>query len=226
MGHFLSGILVGLTFAVLLGPAFFALIQTSIQRGFRSGFFLALGIFTSDLIALSLAYFGATQFLGSDPRDNLVFSIVGGIILIIFGTYTFTRKGVKHDEVQENGGKNNIKKPYLYFIKGFVLNGANPGMWFLWITIVVSISAKYGVEHKVQILEFLAGILLTIFSTDILKCFISHRIKHHINANVLTWMNRLVGVILIGIGTYLIMNVLVDLKAIVDWYENFFSPKS
>ncbi len=224
MGHFLSGILVGLTFAVLLGPAFFALIQTSIQRGFRSGFFLAFGIFTSDLMALTLAYFGATQFLGSDPRDNLLFSIIGGIILIIFGTYTFTRKGVKHDDTQENN--NNIKKPYLYFMKGFVLNGANPGMWFLWITIVVSISAKYGVEHKTEILEFIAGVLITIFSTDILKCFISHRIKHRINANVLTWMNRLVGVILIGIGTYLIMNVLVDLKSIVDWYENFFSPKS
>ncbi len=226
MGHFLSGVLVGLTFAVLLGPAFFALIQTSIQRGFRSGAFLAFGIFASDLLALTLAFFGALQILGSDPRDNFLFSIIGGIILVIFGTYTFTRKGVKHDEVQENGGKSNIKKPYLYFMKGFLLNGANPGMWFLWITIVVSISAKYGVEHKVDILEFILGVLFTIFSTDILKCFISHRIKHHINANVLTWMNRLVGVILIGIGTYLIMNVLVDLKSIVDWYENFFSPKS
>ena len=49
MSPFLQGILVGLTFAVLLGPAFFSLIQTSIQRGFRSGLFLALGIsFTSN----------------------------------------------------------------------------------------------------------------------------------------------------------------------------------
>jgi len=53
-------------------------IQTSIQRGFRSGFFLAIGIFISDLTALILAYFGATQFLGHDPRENFLFSIIGG----------------------------------------------------------------------------------------------------------------------------------------------------
>ena len=92
MNPFLQGVLVGLTFAVLLGPAFFSLIQTSIHRGFRSGVFLAIGIFVSDLTALILAYFGATQFLGNDPRENTLFSIIGGIILIIFGTFTFIRK--------------------------------------------------------------------------------------------------------------------------------------
>jgi arginine exporter protein ArgO len=70
MTPFLQGVLLGLTFAVLIGPAFFALIQTSIHRGFRFGFFLAIGIFLSDLVALLVCYFGATQILGSDPRQN------------------------------------------------------------------------------------------------------------------------------------------------------------
>src|SRR5210317_858169 len=93
MSPFLQGILLGLTFAVLLGPAFFSLIQTSIHRGFMRGMLLAIGIFLSDLVALVLCYFGATQILGSDPRENVYFSIIGGIIMIIFGTYTFSRIG-------------------------------------------------------------------------------------------------------------------------------------
>jgi len=225
MSPFLQGILVGLTFAVLLGPAFFSLIQTSIQRGFRSGFFLALGIFISDFSALLLAYFGATQFLGKDPRENFLFSIIGGIILIIFGTFTFIRKVSTQQQIPGNTEGNGASKPYVYIIKGFLLNAANPGMWFIWITVVVSISANFGVNNR-AIYIFLGGALGTIFATDIFKCFISHQIKHLINDKVLTWMNRIVGVVLAGFGTYLIINVMVDLESMLSLYKELFSPDS
>lgn len=227
MSPFLQGILVGLTFAVLLGPAFFSLIQTSIQRGFRSGFFLALGIFISDFSALLLAYFGATQFLGKDPRENFLFSIIGGIILIIFGTFTFIRKVSTQQQItgDTENNTNNASKPYVYLIKGFLLNAANPGMWFIWITVVVSISANFGVNNR-AIYIFLGGALGTIFVTDIFKCFISHQIKHLINDNVLKWMNRIVGVVLIGFGTYLIINILVDLESMLAPYREFFNSGS
>jgi len=225
MSPLLQGILVGLTFAVLLGPAFFSLIQTSIQRGFRSGFFLAIGIFISDLTALILAYFGATQFLGHDPRENFLFSIIGGIILIIFGTFTFIRKVSSQKQIEGENENKGVSKPYVYIIKGFLLNAANPGMWFIWITVVVSISANFGVNNR-AIYIFLSGVLGTIFATDIFKCFISNQIKHLINDKVLTWMNRLVGVVLIGFGTYLIINVMVDLESMLSFYKEFFSTDS
>lgn len=227
MGPLFQGVLVGLTFAVLLGPAFFSLIQTSIQRGFRSGFFLALGIFISDFSALLLAYFGATQFLGKDPRENFLFSIIGGIILIIFGTFTFIRKVSTQQQIDgstENNA-NKASKPYVYILKGFLLNVANPGMWFIWITVVVSISAKFGVNNR-AIYIFLGGALGTIFATDIFKCFISHQIKHLINDKLLTWMNRLVGIVLIGFGAYLIINVMVDLESMLAPYREFFNSDS
>ncbi len=84
MGPLLQGIILGLTFAVLLGPAFFALIQTSIHRGFRSGALLATGIFLSDFFALVVCYLGASQIVGSHPRENVYFSVIGCIIMVIF----------------------------------------------------------------------------------------------------------------------------------------------
>jgi len=225
MSPFLQGVLVGMTFAVLLGPAFFALIQTSIQRGFRSGFFLAIGIFISDLAALILAYLGATRFLGHDPRENFLFSIIGGIILIIFGTFTFIRKVKPQSSVKDGSVNNNVSKPYVYITKGFFLNAANPGMWFIWITVVVSITANFGVNTR-AIYLFLIGILSTIFGTDVFKCFISNQIKHYLNHKVMTWMNRIVGIILIGFGTYLIINVLVDLESMLNYYKEYFLKDS
>lgn len=221
MSPFLQGVLLGLTFAVLMGPAFFALIQTSIHRGFKYGALLATGIFLSDLSALVLCYFGASQLLGSDPRQNKYFSIIGGIILIIFGTYTFTRKVMTQTE---NNGDSSVDAPskfYIYIIKGFFLNALNPGMWFIWITIVVSISANFGVNSS-SILFFLIGVLITIFGTDILKCYISHQIKRHINPRTMTWMNRIVGIVLIGFGTYLVINVYVDMDRLLMLYKELF----
>ena len=43
-----EGIIIGLTMAVMLGPALFALLQTSIHRGTKAGVILAFGIFLSD----------------------------------------------------------------------------------------------------------------------------------------------------------------------------------
>ncbi|MCF8368994.1 MAG: LysE family transporter [Bacteroidales bacterium] len=220
MGPFAQGILLGLTFAVLLGPAFFALIQTSIHRGFRYGAFLAIGIFLSDLFALLLCYFGASQILGADPRQNVYFSVIGGIILVIFGTYTGTRKGIRPSE-EKAGPIETPSKFYVYIIKGFLLNGLNPGMWFLWITIVVSISANYGVNSH-SIFLFLTGALITIFLTDIFKCYVSNQLKQFVNAKVTTWMNRIVGIILIGIGTYLVIRVFVDMERLLILSKELF----
>lgn len=222
MGPLLQGIILGLTFAVLLGPAFFALIQTSIHRGFRSGAFLATGIFLSDLFALAVCYFGASQILGSDPRENVYFSVIGGIIMVIFGTFTFSRKAEKHED--ESGNPTQEKKPkfYIFIIKGFFLNAMNPGMWFLWITIVISVSANYGVNNN-SILIFLLGALATIYATDLMKCFVSHQIKHIVNDTVMTWMNRLVGIIIIAIGVYLVFRVFVDMERILSLYKDLFN---
>lgn len=223
MSPFLQGILLGLTFAVLLGPAFFSLIQTSIHRGFMRGMLLAIGIFLSDLVALVLCYFGATQILGSDPRENVYFSIIGGIIMIIFGTYTFSRIGKnKAASVSEESEKED--KPsrfYVYIMKGFFLNALNPGMWFIWVTIVVSIGANFGMNSR-SIFLFLSGVLGTIFVTDLLKCYISNQIKKLITPGIMTWMNRIVGIVLIGFGTYLVINLFVDLERLLYEYMDFF----
>jgi len=223
MSPFLQGILLGLTFAVLLGPAFFALIQTSIHRGFKKGAYLAFGIFFSDFIALLLCYFGASQILGSDPRQNVYFGVIGGIILVIFGTYTFTRV-VRNGSADENKDIESPDRPskfYVYIIKGFILNSLNPGMWFIWVTIVVSISANFGVNSR-SIILFLSGVLGTIFVTDLLKCFISNQIKKLITPGIMTWMNRIVGLVLIGFGTYLVINVFVDLERLMYYYKELF----
>jgi len=121
-----EGIILGITVSLSLGPALLALIQTSIKHGVKTGIFLALGIFFSDLIVVFGVYFGASQ-IATNPGSNLVFGLIGGGILLIFGLFTITRKVHLTEQVEAIQEIKVKKRGVLpYFFKGFILNIANP----------------------------------------------------------------------------------------------------
>ncbi|MCX6270129.1 MAG: LysE family translocator [Bacteroidetes bacterium] len=201
----LEGIVIGFTIAVLMGPAFFSLIQTSVYRGLYSGLLLALGIFFSDAVLLLLCYLGASQII-YEGQNSLVFGMIGGTILIIYGIVTFRRKVHLNGEFIQQVNK---PGPITYILKGFFLNFANPFIWIFWMGVVVGVTSNFGV-NTTSIYLFFTGILVTTFSTDFLKCFISHKIKQYLNPKVLATINHLVGLTLIIFGIVLIIRVLIN----------------
>ena len=70
---FLEGIIIGLslTFVMGFGPAFFTLIQTSINRGFKSAMLLDIGIILNDIMVVVLMMMTNLQFNITD-KDNLL----------------------------------------------------------------------------------------------------------------------------------------------------------
>ena len=56
---------------------------------------------------------------------------------------------------------------------------------------------------------FFIGTLSTTFLTDVIKCYIAKKIKRFITEITLTWINRSVGLILIGSGLVLIIRVII-----------------
>lgn len=201
-----EGILLGLTLAVLVGPAFFALLQTSIHRGFKAGLFMAMGIFISDFTLVVITYLGLTQFIDFEHND-LFFGIIGGAILIIFGTVTYTRKPMDYNpENQHNGENSSAPSVLTQFVKGYFLNLLNPFLIIWWMTIVINISANFS-EDKAAIYTFFSGTLLTILITDILKVYVAGKIKSLLNPKLIHWINRIVGLLLVLFGLILIFRV-------------------
>ena len=202
-----EGIILGITVSISLGPALFALLQTSIKHGVKTGIFLALGIFSSDLIVVLGAYFGATQII-TNPDTHIIFGIIGGAVLIIFGVFMMTRKVILTGQV-EPIKEIKVKKPGVlpYYFKGFILNIANPFLWAFWLTSVIAISSSYRGNH-LAIAMFFAGTLGTVLTTDILKCFLANKIKVANNPYVRLWINRIVGLIFLLFGIFVIVNVL------------------
>ncbi|MEI6435134.1 MAG: LysE family translocator [Bacteroidota bacterium] len=204
-----EGIILGLTVAISIGPALFALLQTSIKHGIKTGIFLAAGIFISDLALVVGFYFGAAQIV-TDTRYHLVLGIVGGIVMSVFGFFTFFRKVPQTEQVEAiNEIKVRKKGPLPYFFKGFILNLANPFLWVFWITSMLAINAAYGGNQK-SVGLFFAGSLSVILMTDILKVVLANKIKVAGNPQVKIWMNRIVGLLFMIIGAFVISGSLLE----------------
>lgn len=206
MHPFLEGTILGLTLAIMLGPAMFSLIQTSIHRGMYRGILLAGGIFLSDLTLVVMCYLGALQVFGND-RNYLMFGIIGGIILMVFGVVTFLRKV----HIAEDNSVMEVKKPgpATYIFKGFFLNIANPFVWIFWISAMVTVSTGHN-GSSIAIKVFFAGTLLTIFITDLIKVVIASRLKRYFKPSYLIIVNHIVGILLVLFGIYLVVKTFLN----------------
>lgn len=208
IGVFFEGMLLGLVLAVTLGPAFFTLIQTSIDKGFKSAIQIAIGISISDIAVILITYYGLSSFIEND-MIKIYTGIAGGIILILFGVYTFYKKP---DILKRRSPK--IKTPkqsygfFTYFAKGFFLNIANPFVILFWITIIgyVSHRAEHGKLDEYAIV-FFSGTIFAVFATDTLKSFIGYKIKKYLKPRIQLAINRVVGIVLAVFGISLIIRL-------------------
>ncbi len=205
----IKGGVLGFSMSVIfIGPALFALIQTSIKNGFRQAAAMALGIAISDAFFVFLAYLGAEQFL-SNPKVKIYEGIGGSIILFAFGIFTLLQK--HEDEKDEKKGLemaaklNQNKKLPLMLAKGFALNLLNPMVLFMWIGVMANVHHVY--TQRTEVLEFFAGTLGMILFLDLVKALIANRIRKILTHNLMLLIHYIMGIALIVCGGVLLYNV-------------------
>src|SRR5690606_2046297 len=157
-----NGILFGLLLTIFIGPVFFALIQTSIERGFYAGVFMAIGIALSDTIYVSISYFGISQLVSTESV-NLWLGLAGGFIMIGFGVASLL-KPVRAPEFQGVKVQGKIRLLRETF-KGFLLNGINPSVFLFWIGIATMATVNNNYSNA-DAITFFAAIIVTVFITD------------------------------------------------------------
>ena len=206
MSVFIEGTILGLSLAFLFGfgPAFFALIQTGIYRGFFPGILLAFGIFLNDLLIVTISILGATSIM-SNFENYTYIGIIGGILLIIFGIVTYQKK----TEVEDAEKSTEIKSPHklVYIAKGFLLNAVNPFVWIFWISIIVGITARFSAD-KTNLIIFFSGTLSVVLLTDIIKTFAASKLKSIVNDKFLILINKIAGIGISGFGIFLILRTI------------------
>jgi threonine/homoserine/homoserine lactone efflux protein len=190
----LNGILSGIVLAFLIGPVFFTLLQTSIERGFSSGVFVAIGISMSDALYIFVSYLGLIQFLEADHfRHYLAYG--GGIILLAFGLYYLFIKSRKLTNY--NPEHVQTRSRFKLMAKGFIINGLSPMVLFFWIATVGVATTQLGYDTNKEAFIFFVSIVGTVFTTDLIKAKLADKLRLLITPTVIKAMNVILGLVLI-----------------------------
>jgi threonine/homoserine/homoserine lactone efflux protein len=191
----------GLISSFLTGPVFFAMIKTSIERGFKAGFSLAVGVIISDVVLIGLVLFGS-QFLEFNQTSfDKYIGIIGGIFLLAVGIYyLFSKVSIKYDE-------NNVlikvsKRGFV--LKGFLMCILTPSTLMFWIIVSGIISVKLNNRLDEQLFSFFIA-MSTQLTIDGLKSYYSSKLRYRIKEDTLRKLNKIAGVIIIIFAIWLIL---------------------
>lgn len=194
---FLEAIVLGLAIAAPVGPVGVICIKNTASQGILPG--LAAGIGASIAIALYAAIIGLglasmTDFL---LKIGPILKYGGGGFLLYLGL-TFLLKKTSYN-TKESDNKNTIKKTLL---SSFLLTFASPMtmLTFLGVMSALELEASNKTEATALILGALLGSVLwwiflvsTIFYT-----------AKRLNENILNYINRASGIIIIGFAIYIL----------------------
>ena len=193
---FLDGIFFGLLLAIMIGPVFFLLIQTSMNEGFFPGAAMAFGVSLSDASYIFLCQLGVAQIHKNQYFETYL-GIGGGLILLVFGLKMLLKPGIARDGGEHVGRRfaNILKK----ILKGYLVNGVNPFVLIFWIGVASMTAIKYSAENY-RMVGFYAGILITVLFTDLLKVYLADKIRPLITTKFIANLNRIAGIALIIYG--------------------------
>lgn len=202
MAIVLKGIQLGFLLAFLVGPVFFTIIQTSLERGFWNGTLVAVGVSLSDTLYVAICYFGLFQFL-NEPSSKIYMAYIGGAILILFGVYHIFVKARRSKGTSFHFAV--ATKPLKYISKGFIINGITPTVLIFWIGTISVATIDFGYSTGIEFLIFFTSLLVTVFSTDLTKAYLADRLRKLMTAKFLMVMNLVVGACLLIFGIRLLM---------------------
>lgn len=212
-------ILIGLFLSVVvnMGPAFIALVQTSLHSGFRSAAWFISGVILNDAMVITLCILTSVQVVMRSQLEVTLFSIGAGLVLVMFGVFTFRRKVEEKESLIEQRTNEILEKkedkPFwlLMLGKGFLLNLLNPFVWIFWFSAVAVVAGSMG-GNKVSTIVFFAIILGTTLLLELLKAWGAAKLKVFFNPKRTTIMNRCAGIMLVVCGIYfIVMRGLVNL---------------
>jgi threonine/homoserine/homoserine lactone efflux protein len=193
---FIKGFLIGISIAAPVGPIGILCINRTLSAGIIAGLLTGLGAAVADAIYGCIAGFGLvaiTKFLLS---QQTVIKVVGGTFLIYLGLKTLFARA------KTNSITDRSRTPWQDFTSTLLLTLTNPATIISFIAIYASLGI---VEPNANYLEALMIVFGVFFGSLTWWCVLSTStslIRHKLTEEILVWINRFSGIILIGFGAF------------------------
>lgn len=128
------------------GPANFAIMHTSLERGRVSGLAFALGVFTVSVSFGIASAFGLGAIIANAPMVYNTMTLIGAVYLIYMG-YNLARKVIdlKGKTVAPPANDNMPSKTLLsHYLRGILIHVTNPKAITVWLTIILLATSGSG----------------------------------------------------------------------------------
>ena len=208
MEYIFQAVGIGFLLSVMIGPVFFVLLETSITKGARSALMLDLGVFISDIIYILFAFIFATQiknFTDNTVNNNILLAVIGGALFLGYGLYILLKKQKNNINLIDKSNSIPQANYLVLFLKGLMLNLANPAVLFYWIGIIAQGNMVVGKDSTTKVFIFVFIVLTTYFSLDVLKIITAKKLRPFVTDTVLKAFNNLIGIVFIAFGLFLIV---------------------
>lgn len=184
----------------MLGPAFFVLIETSIEKGFRAATVFDLGVIFSDIIFILIAYFSSYQLL-EDINNQPGLYVFGGTLLSLYGVSNFVKKTTTQVTTIKQQNQANYTN---LFVKGFLLNIINIGVLVFWLGLVIVVTPNLGGNNK-RVIVFFSTLIISYFLTDLMKILLAKKMKSYLKQKNIIKAKKALGVLIFVFGLFLII---------------------
>jgi L-lysine exporter family protein LysE/ArgO len=196
----LYGLIAGILLCLTFGTVFFALIQTSIERGYRSGVQIALGVVASDAFFIFTAIFG-TAFLPQINHFDKWVGAVGIIFLVFLAIGNFLKVPTLEPKIHADD-RSRRRSHLKYFFKGVALNALNPINFMSWAAIATYLRTK-GRYDLSEMIMFFSMSLVGVGATESALAVYAHRLRGLLTIKVIRYINIATGLVFLGVAVKL-----------------------
>ncbi len=205
----IEGIGFGLILAISLGPIFIVTVQTALQKGFKAGLTVTSGVWVSDILYITFSYFFINRIshVVQGAQFDFWMSVIGGIILCLFGLVSFFKKAEFNKEKLYS--TSSLKSATAYFTKGFLVNTVNPFTVIFWLGIMSTNVIGRDLTH-LESFSFLLSIFIIIVLSDTAKVLLANVIRERMNQHYFNIISKIAGTGLFIFGLYLLYHGLVN----------------
>lgn len=192
----LLGFLTGVALCLTFGTVFFALIQNSVDNGYKAGLIITAGVVLGDAIYVSFALLGTSMIPHSKELEPIL-ALVGVIFLVVLGLFNII-KGTPRIAYP----KTKFGNYAYYFTTGFLLNALNPINFVSWVTIATYLSQKLHYTSTQQVV-FMVSALLGVTVAEASLAIFAHKLKRLFTPKVALAFNRITGAVFIAVAARL-----------------------
>ena len=173
-----------------------------------SGFFSGLGLATADTLLALLAGLGFTVILGFIKEERLILSVIGGVVIMAVGLKVFLTNTVKDIRNKERVNKSLWRDYYSVF----VLSISNPYTIFIFVAFFSGVHINGNVKPELVPFFLIPGVLIGTISWWFFLSYFVSRFKKKIRLRMIVRVNKVAGIVIIGIGLIVVLSVFTPLK--------------